>query len=80
MFGAGVANGLTDVAIENVDIGRPCSPGAIGGAKSPACDPLAFAPNMPIDMTVLRGAIGIAGIMPYMLPVCWYGIGPGMPI
>lgn len=73
MLGDGVANGLTDVAIEKVDIGRPCMPGAIGGAKSPACDPLAFAPNMPMDMTVLRGAIGIAGIagiIPYTLPVC----------
>ena len=81
MLGDGVANGFTDVAIENVDIGRPCSPGAIGGAKSPACDPLAFPPNMPIDITVLRGATGIAGgIIPYMLPVCWYAIGPGIGI
>lgn len=72
MLGEGVANGLTDVAMEKVDIGRPCIPGAIGGAKSPACDPLAFAPNMPTDMTVLRGAMGIAGgIIPYMLPVVW---------
>lgn len=82
MLGDGVAKGFTDVAIENVDMGRPlCMPGAMGGAKSPACEPLALPPNMPMDMTVLRGAMGITGgIMPYMLPVCWYAIGAAIGI
>jgi hypothetical protein len=78
MLGDGVANGFTDVAIENVDIGRPaCIPGAIGGAKSPAWDPLVL-PSMLSDITVLRGAIGMLGIIPYTLPVCWYGIAMGI--
>ena len=69
----GPAKGLTDVVIENIDIGLfSCIPGAIGGAN-PACEPVMSGPNMFIPAIVFRGAMGgiIGGIIPYILPVPW---------
>lgn len=64
----GAANALTEVAIENVDIGR-ASP-RVGGnnPNPPGCDPEPVSIFM-LDIIVARGS---AGIIPYTLPVCWY--------
>ena len=57
-----LAKGFTVVASENVDIGRWCMPGAMGGANPP-CEPEMSPPYMlRFVMTVFRGAFG--GIMP----------------
>ena len=68
------ANGFTVVASENVDIGRCIIPGAIGGANPP-CDPCTSPPPPYMFIIVFRGTFGI---IPYMLPVPWYGIGAGI--
>lgn len=67
----GPAKGLTEVARENVDIGRCSIPKGMVGAMKPDCEPCisALPPNIfTFGMTVFRGAFGI---IPYMLPVVW---------
>ena len=65
----GPANGLTDVAIENVDIGLVPPPIGGGGAKPP-WEPAANEPG-PVPMGFMNGIIG----MPYIEPVFWKGMG-----
>ena len=68
------AKGFKFVAMENVDMR-----GGIANAEAiPDAEPGPPTPYMfKFVMTVLRGAFGI---IPYMLPVPWYGMGAAIGI
>ena len=74
-FRLGPANGFTDVASENVDVGLGSMPRGPGAARWPLCEP-AMLPGPPPNMFkfVITVFLGGAMFIPYI-----EGVAPGNP-